>query len=65
MHPERVLCEVWCVSGMLPSGTGEGVVWGELSLQGATAWLQLGELLRDLLGSAANAEIKESALNGP
>lgn len=65
MHPERVLCEVRCVSGMLPSGTAERFVWGELSLQGATAWLQLGELLRDLLGSAANAEIKESALNGP
>lgn len=28
-------------------------------------WLLVGEFLGDLLGSAANTEIKESALNGP
>lgn len=40
-------------------------MWGEENLQGAELWLLVWELLCDLLGSAANTEIKESALNGP
>lgn len=34
-------------------------------MQGAALWLPVGESLCDLLGSAANTEIKESALDGP
>lgn len=40
-------------------------MWEEWSLQGAESWLLMGKLLCDLWGSAANAEIKGSALNGP
>lgn len=51
--------------GMLLSGRRRGRIWGERSLQGVVLWLLVGELVCDLWGSAADTEIKESALNGP
>lgn len=54
-----ISCEVQHASG------DGGKVWEEWGLQGAELWLPMGEMLCDLWGSAANTEIKRSALNGP